>query len=89
MLEEADTGIGGLGVILQLDETRLGKKIYQRGHQFEGIWMFAGIEMTVEQKGFLRRVDDRSAATLEAIIHKICATRLNNSYRPLEKLYWD
>lgn len=67
-LDDDDTRIGGPGVIVQLDETKLGKRKYHRGHRVEGVWVFAGVEVTEERKVFLRRVQDRSASTLEAII---------------------
>ena len=39
--------IGGVGVIVEIDETKLGKRKYNRGHRVEGAWAFGGLERTV------------------------------------------
>ena len=36
--------IGGYGCIVQIDETKFGKRKYNRGHRVEGNWVFGGIE---------------------------------------------
>lgn len=67
-LLDEDTRIGGPGVIVQIDETKLGKRKYNRGHRVEGVWILVGVELTEARRVFLRRVQNRTAATLEAII---------------------
>lgn len=67
-LSDEDTMIGGQGVVVQIDETKLGKRKYHRGHRVEGVWILVGVELTEARRVFLRRVQDRTAATLEAII---------------------
>ena len=56
--------IGGHGVIVEMDETKMGKRKYNRGHLVEGVWIFGGIERTPEKKVFLVEVPDRTALTL-------------------------
>ena len=36
--------IGGEGIRVQIDETKVGKRKYHRGHLVEGQWVFGGIE---------------------------------------------
>ena len=67
-LEEMDTTIGGIGVIVELDETKLGKRKYNRGHRVDGVWILGGVERTPERRAFMVPVQDRSAETLQSII---------------------
>jgi transposase-like protein len=67
-LEESDQIIGGDGIEVQIDETKLGKRKYNRGHRVEGVWIVAGVERTQERKIFLVRVEDRTAETLLEVI---------------------
>lgn len=59
--------IGGPGVIVEIDETKIGKRKYHRGHYVEGQWVFGG----VERKGgrcFMVPVEERTRETLTGII---------------------
>jgi IS1 family transposase len=67
-LDEIDFAIGGPNITVEIDETKLGKRKYHRGHRVEGVWILVGIERTEERKLFLRILPDRSAKTLEEII---------------------
>jgi hypothetical protein len=67
-LDEEDDIIGGPGIIVQVDETKLGKRKYHRGHRVDGVWVLVGVEMTHERKVFIIPVPDRSANTLHEII---------------------
>jgi hypothetical protein len=46
MLSEEDEVIGGPNVTVEVDETKLGKRKYNRGHRVEGVWVVAGVERT-------------------------------------------
>ena len=50
--DEEDTVIGGEGVIVEIDETKLGKRKYNRGHRVEGVWVVGGVERTAERRVF-------------------------------------
>jgi transposase-like protein len=63
-----DSLIGGDGVVVEIDESKLGKRKYNRGHHVEGIWVVGGIERTPEKRIFIVPVQDRCAETLEKII---------------------
>jgi transposase-like protein len=69
-LDEMDFKIGGqdvivvILVIVEIDESKFGKRKYHRGHAVEGVWIFGGIERTLERKMFLVEVPDRSEDTL-------------------------
>ena len=69
-LDEEDQMIGGPGVIVEVDETKLGKRKYHRGHRVDGVWVLVGIERTEARKVFLVPVEDRTALTLTNLISK-------------------
>lgn len=69
-LELEDCVIGGEGVVVELDESKLGKRKYERGHRVEGVWVVGGIERTEAKRTFIVTVENRSAAALLGIIHR-------------------
>lgn len=90
MLE--DQIIGGPNVIVEVDETKLGKRKYNRGHMVEGVWVVLGIERTAERKVFMVPVPNRSSEVLSNIIQShvlpgsIIHTDLWRGYQNLENL---
>jgi len=67
--------IGGKGIIVEIDESKFGKRKYNRRHRVEGVWVLGGIERTSEKKVFLIEVPNRRATTLLKVIKKICEKR--------------
>jgi transposase-like protein len=79
-----ECGIGGPGVIVEIDESKFGKRKYNRGHRVEGCWVFGGIERLSRSysdafpgatsnyagKKFAIVVENRSARTLLPLIRK-------------------
>lgn len=61
--------IGGPGVRVQIDESKIGKRKYHRGHLVEGQWVFGGIEEE-SRNSFMFTVEDRSEKTLISLIKK-------------------
>ena len=70
--------IGGPGIIVQIDESKFGKRKYNRGHRVEGVWVFGGVEYLRDpntQSGYVGRwfavtVPDRTRDTLWPIIQR-------------------
>ena len=60
---EQDTKIGGQGIVVEIDETKLGKRKYNRGHHVEGVWVLVGIERTPEGRFFLTPIEKRDQET--------------------------
>lgn len=69
-LEDIDTRIGGEGIIVEIDESKFGKRKYNRGHAVEGAWVVGGIERSIERKFFAEIVVKRDAETLLAVIER-------------------
>jgi hypothetical protein len=36
--------IGGPGIIIEVDESKFGRRKYNRGHRVEGVWVMGGVE---------------------------------------------
>ena len=60
--------IGGPGKIFQIDESKIGKRKYNRGHFVEGQWVFGGIEEDT-RKSFIVCVENRAEETLIPLMH--------------------
>lgn len=90
-LDEEDDIIGGQDIEVEIDETKLGKRKYERGHRVEGVWVLVGVERTPERKVFLVAVPDRTADTLTAVISahvrpgSIVLTDMWRGYSTLER----
>lgn len=65
-----DQIIGGPGIVVEIDGTKLGKRKYHCGHWVEGAWILVGVERTEERKVFLVHVAQRNAITLQRIIQQ-------------------
>ena len=61
--------LGGPGKVVQIDESKIGKRKYHRGHVVEGQWVFGGIEQE-SRKCFIVTVEDRTEATLVSHIQE-------------------
>ena len=65
----SDSIIGGVGHIVQIDETLLSRRKYNRGRMYPPIWLFGGID-TQTKEIFLVPVITRNADTLIPIIQR-------------------
>ena len=59
---EESQSIGGEGKLVQIDESKFGKRKYHRGHHVEGQWVFGGIQSD-SRKCFLITVEKRDEQT--------------------------
>lgn len=63
--------LSGPDIIVEVDESKFGKRNYHRGHPVEGCWVVGSVERTVERRVFAVIVEDRKAATLKEVIFAI------------------
>ncbi|GFT39633.1 DDE_Tnp_IS1595 domain-containing protein [Trichonephila clavipes] len=68
-VEENSQQIGGKDCIVEIDESKFGKRKYNRGHLFEGQWVFGGVERG-PGKIFLVAVHNRTKETLIGLIQE-------------------
>ena len=59
--------IGGPGQVVEVDESKFGKRKYHRGRHVDGHWVFGGIEQG-SRDAFMMVVPDQSKNTLMPII---------------------
>ena len=69
-LDTDDTIIGGEGIVVEIDESKFGKRKYNRGHRVEGVWVVGGVERTDQRLMFAEVVERRDVATLMEIISR-------------------
>ena len=63
ILEKNSEKIGGEGKIVEIDESKFGKRKFHRGRRVDGVWVFGGIERG-SNRMFMKIVDSRSSQTL-------------------------
>lgn len=63
------TKIGGPGKIVEIDESKFGKRKYNRGHRVEGQWVFGGVQRDTGNC-FMVPVEKRDRDTLLPIIQE-------------------
>lgn len=62
--------IGAFNTVVEIDESKFGKRKYNRGHHVEGVWVLGMVERTSDRKVVLITVDDRKKKTLVEKITK-------------------
>lgn len=62
--------IGGPGIIVEIDESKFGKRKYHRGHSVEGVWVLGMVERTPERKVVFIAIEKRDKNTLHKLINK-------------------
>lgn len=67
VLEKNSEKIGGPGKIVEIDESKFGKRKFHKGRRVVGVWVFGGIERETK-KCFFTTVADRTRDTLLSII---------------------
>lgn len=66
-IETKTEKIGGYGKIVEIDESKIGKRKFNRGRFVEGQWVFGGVERD-SGRCFMVAVPDRAASTLLDLI---------------------
>ena len=84
--------IGGEGIPVEIDESKFGRRKYNKGRKVDGMWVFGGREKHDKSKIFMFPVKDRKRQTLIPIIQKwikkgsVIHSDCWSSYKTLDKL---
>ena len=71
IFDEIDLGmIGGEGIVVEIDESKFGKRYQHKGRHVDGVWVFGGIKAENKKNCFFEVVEFRDATTLLSIIRK-------------------
>lgn len=70
MIEEEHQKIGGEGVIVEIDESKFGKRKHNRGHHVEGVWVIGAVERTPLRRIFATTVTSRDKDIIKSIIYQ-------------------
>ena len=62
--------IGGEDVVVEVDESKFGRRKNNRGHRVDGVWIVGVTERTSRRRIIMSRVADRSKPTLHSFIRK-------------------
>lgn len=60
--------IGGQGIIVEIDETKIGRNKYHRGKPVQGVWVMGAVERTDQRRIFVTEIPDKKENTLLQII---------------------
>lgn len=92
-IESDDTMIGGEGITVEIDETKMGKRKFHRGHHVDGAWVLVGVERTIERRVFAEVVKNRSEAVICEVLsrHLVVGSRIHTDcwkgYANLQTIY--
>lgn len=62
--------IGGKKVVIEVDESKFGKRKYNRGRMIDGVWVVGLVERTEQRKIILKKVKTKDKDTLSKIVKK-------------------
>lgn len=62
--------IGGENTIVEVDESKFGKRKCNRGHVVDGVWVLGAVERTPERRIFLIKVADRTKPTIATLLKR-------------------
>jgi transposase-like protein len=68
--KKQDIVLGGKDVVVEIDESKFGRRKYHKGRKVEGVWVLGMVEKTPERKIVCLPVDKRDGATLIPLIKK-------------------
>src|SRR5262249_979324 len=60
--------IGSEGIKVEIEESKMRKRIYNRGHRVEGLWVIGGVERTPDRQDFFVAVENRNVETMREVL---------------------
>lgn len=62
--------IGGNGIIVEVDESKFGKRKYYRGHRVKGVWVVGMVERTAKRRILVIPVEKRDKNSLNLVLKR-------------------
>ncbi|GFX80061.1 putative transposase-like protein [Trichonephila clavipes] len=84
-VELTSSKIGGVGKVVQVDESKFGKRKFHKGRHVEGQWVFGGVERD-SGKQFFGGCSRSHSTNLNANHYGVDRARHNNYFGLLERL---
>lgn len=69
-LDPDDTLIGGNGVKVFVDESKFGRRKYNRGHSVNGVWVIGGVDDSIDRKMFAVIIDRRDRESIIDVLSR-------------------
>ncbi|KCZ75415.1 hypothetical protein H311_03610 [Anncaliia algerae PRA109] len=63
--------------MVQINESKCGRRKYNRSHNVDGVWFFGGVEVISETKLYCVPVLKRDSLTLTDLVKKSCLNSNN------------
>ncbi|KCZ75591.1 hypothetical protein H311_03429, partial [Anncaliia algerae PRA109] len=62
--------IGGPGIVVEVDESKFGKRKYHRGHRVEGVWVLGMVERSPFRRVIFVPIEKRNSVNLILLLRK-------------------
>ncbi|KAI4293467.1 hypothetical protein PAPHI01_2741, partial [Pancytospora philotis] len=62
--------IGGPGVVVEVDESKFGKRKFHRGHRVDGTWVLGAVEKCKRRQIIMIPIENRTKETLLGLLSK-------------------
>ncbi|KAG0438242.1 hypothetical protein DMUE_3206, partial [Dictyocoela muelleri] len=62
--------IGGNEKIVEIDESKFGKRKYERGHKVDGVWILGAVERSNERRIILKKCKKRSKEEITTFLKR-------------------
>ena len=61
--------IGGNDIVVEIDESKFGRRKYNKGHKVDGVWVLGMVEKTLERRIKIIAIDERTKNSLNNVIN--------------------
>lgn len=62
--------IGGDGIIIEVDESKFGKRKYNKGHKVDGVWIIGCVERSEKKRIILEAIKKRDCISIDTFFKK-------------------
>jgi hypothetical protein len=91
-VNEDNCCIGGPSITVEVDECKIAKRKYHRGHFVEGAWIIGGVKRTPQRRIFVEIIETRDFQTIREVLSRkvkpgsILLTDIEHGYSGIEAI---